>query len=93
MDNLISTYGAGKNFLQWNGFRAQLVITELELCKEVLNNKDRTFVKADFPVFLKKLLGDGLVTTEGEKWGRMRKLANSAFHGESLKVNIYRLII
>ncbi|XP_061998661.1 cytochrome P450 CYP749A22-like isoform X1 [Rosa rugosa] len=75
----------GKNFLQWHGSRAQLVITEPELCKEILNNKDRTFLKTDFPIFMKKLLGDGLVTTEGEKWGRMRKLANSAFHGESLK--------
>ncbi|KAL6192912.1 hypothetical protein ACLB2K_033998 [Fragaria x ananassa] len=75
----------GKNFLQWHGSRAQLVITEPDLCKEVLNNKDRTFVKTDIPIFIKKLLGDGLVTTEGEKWGRLRKLANFAFHGESLK--------
>lgn len=79
------TRAYGKNFLQWHGSRAQLVITEPELCKEVLNNKDRTFVKTDTPNFLKKLLGDGLATTEGEKWGKLRKLANSAFHGESLK--------
>ncbi|KAL6186714.1 hypothetical protein ACLB2K_042833 [Fragaria x ananassa] len=78
-----NTYG--KKFLQWHGSQAQLVITEPELCKEVLNNKYRTFVKTDIPIFIKKLLGDGLVTTEGEKWGRLRKLANSAFHGESLK--------
>ncbi|XP_050373899.1 cytochrome P450 CYP749A22-like [Argentina anserina] len=75
----------GKNFLQWHGSRAQLVITDPELCKEVLNNKDRTFVKTDIAEYMKKLLGDGLVTTESEKWGRVRKLANSAFHGESLK--------
>ncbi|KAK9934973.1 hypothetical protein M0R45_022092 [Rubus argutus] len=78
----------GKIFLQWHGSRAQLVVTEPELCKEILNNKDRTFLKTDTPNFVKKLLGDGLVTAEGEKWGKIRKLANSAFHGESLKSKI-----
>ncbi|PKI62469.1 hypothetical protein CRG98_017093 [Punica granatum] len=32
-----------------------------------------------------KLLGDSLVTSAGEKWVKQRKLANHAFHGESLK--------
>ncbi|KAG4110236.1 hypothetical protein ERO13_D13G036700v2 [Gossypium hirsutum] len=35
--------------------------------------------------FFDKLLGDGLASTEREKWARQRKLANYAFHGESLK--------
>ncbi|BFG40738.1 hypothetical protein CerSpe_270120 [Prunus speciosa] len=30
----------GKNYLQWHGSQAQLVITEPELCKQILNNKD-----------------------------------------------------
>ena len=29
------------------------------------------------------------MTSEGEKWAKMRKLANSTFHAESLKVISY----
>ncbi|TXG56671.1 hypothetical protein EZV62_017984 [Acer yangbiense] len=42
--------------------------------------------------YVKKLLGDGLVMTEGEKWFKLRKLANNAFHGESLKGMIPAMI-
>ncbi|KAK2983894.1 hypothetical protein RJ640_008053 [Escallonia rubra] len=77
--------GYGKNFMYWYGPRAQLVVTETELVKEIMNNRDKSYPKADTEGFLKKLLGDGLVTTEGEKWAKLRKLANHAFHAESLK--------
>ena len=81
-------FDLGKNFLQWNGPEAQMVLTEPELIKEILNNRDNTFPKQKTTEgFVKKLLGDGLVTSEGEKWAKMRKLANSAFHAESLKVS------
>ncbi|XP_021824412.1 cytochrome P450 CYP749A22-like [Prunus avium] len=76
----------GKNFLQWYGLRPQLIITEPELCKEILNDKDRAYTKSEPKSFVKQLLGDGLVTTTNtEKWGKLRKVANYAFHGESLK--------
>ncbi|CAL8989266.1 unnamed protein product [Prunus brigantina] len=56
------------NYLQWHGSKAQLVITEPELCKKILNNKDKAYRKIEPESFMKKLLGDGLVTTaEGEK--------------------------
>ncbi|KAH7515808.1 hypothetical protein FEM48_Zijuj10G0065600 [Ziziphus jujuba var. spinosa] len=82
----------GKNYLQWYGYQAQLVVTEPELIKEILNNRERAFPKADNEGYVKKILGDGLVTTEGEKWGKLRKLANYAFHGESLKSTIPTMI-
>ncbi|XP_034198692.1 cytochrome P450 CYP749A22-like [Prunus dulcis] len=83
----------GKNYLQWHGSKAQLVITEPELCKEILNNKDKAYPKTVPESFVKKLLGDGLVTTEeGEKWAKMRRLATHAFHGESLKSMIPAMV-
>ncbi|XP_075657749.1 cytochrome P450 CYP749A22-like isoform X1 [Castanea sativa] len=83
----------GKNFLQWDGPEAQMVLTEPELIKEILNNRDNAFPKPKTTIsFVKKLLGDGLVKSEGEKWAKMRKLANSAFHGESLKNMIPAMI-
>ncbi|KAK7842857.1 cytochrome p450 cyp749a22 [Quercus suber] len=75
----------GKNYLQWFGPKAQLVVTEPELIKEIMNNRDNAYPKPETANYTKKLLGDGLVTSEGEKWAKMRKLANSAFHAESLK--------
>ncbi|KAG4156936.1 hypothetical protein ERO13_D02G029800v2 [Gossypium hirsutum] len=62
----------GRNFLYWDGVRPELVISEPELIKEPT-------------IFINKLLGNGLVTVEGENWVKQRKLANNVFHGESLK--------
>ncbi|KAK3441647.1 hypothetical protein EUGRSUZ_B01974 [Eucalyptus grandis] len=76
--------------LYWYGPQAQLLISDTELVKEVLNNRDKTYVKPEFPGDIKKLLGDGLVSTEGKKWTRQRRLAHLAFHGESLKVKFNR---
>ena len=68
-----------------------LMITETELVKEVLKNSENAFPKRKVAYFLGKLFGDGLATTTvREKWARQRKLANHAFHGESLKVNPLR---
>ncbi|CAN1313143.1 Cytochrome P450 CYP749A22 [Linum perenne] len=75
----------GNNFLQWYGSRAQLVVTEPELIKEVLNCRDGAYEKIGFQDFIRDLLGDGLVLSRGDKWSKMRKLATHAFHGESLK--------
>ncbi|KAI5352935.1 hypothetical protein L3X38_005827 [Prunus dulcis] len=83
----------GKNFLQWHGSRAQLVITEPELCKEILNNKGRAYPKREPTNISKTLLGDGLVaTTKAEKWAKLRRLATHAFHGESLKSMIPEMV-
>ncbi|XP_017632676.1 cytochrome P450 CYP749A22-like [Gossypium arboreum] len=75
----------GKNFLYWNGVRAELVISEPELAKEVLKNNEKAFPKRTATIYGRKLLGNGIVFIEGEKWAKHRKLANYAFHGESLK--------
>ncbi|XP_010044379.2 cytochrome P450 CYP749A22 [Eucalyptus grandis] len=84
IDSWINTYG--RNYISWYGAQAQLVITEPELIKEVLINRDKTFPKIGPRSFAKYLLGDGLVSTiDGIKWAKKRRLANHTFHGESLK--------
>ncbi|KAB2604464.1 cytochrome P450 734A1-like [Pyrus ussuriensis x Pyrus communis] len=75
----------GNVFLQWYGSQAQLIVKEPELCKEILKNKHGAFVKQKAQGMIKRLSGDGLPRSEGAKWLKMRKLANQAFHGESLK--------
>ncbi|PPD99737.1 hypothetical protein GOBAR_DD03209 [Gossypium barbadense] len=89
----------GKSYLSWNGVRPQLVITDPEIVKEVLRNSEKAFPKGKPTNFFEKMLdkmtilGDGLVTTESEKWARQRKLANYAFHGKSLKNMIPAVVV
>ncbi|KAL2233486.1 cytochrome P450 CYP749A22-like [Sesamum indicum] len=75
----------GNNFLVWNGTQPQVVVTEPELIKEILVNRNGAYPKTKREGYLKKLLGDGITVAEGEKWLKLRKLANHAFHGECLK--------
>ncbi|KAI3719819.1 hypothetical protein L6452_20724 [Arctium lappa] len=82
----------GRNFLNWYGAEAQLVVTDVELIKEILYNKDGAYPKIDLEGHAKKLLGDGLSSTKGHKWTKLRKLANGVFHGESLKSMIPAMI-
>ncbi|XVF85762.1 hypothetical protein PTKIN_Ptkin17bG0143200 [Pterospermum kingtungense] len=74
-----------RNFIYWHGPDANFVVTEPELVKEILNNKDGAYPTRVIQGYWKKLFGDGLVSSSGEKWARNRKLANYAFHAESLK--------
>ncbi|KAF7124539.1 hypothetical protein RHSIM_Rhsim12G0072100 [Rhododendron simsii] len=78
----------GKNYLIWHGPQAQLVVTELELIKEILNDRDGIYIKGKVDVFSKKLLGDGIVLSEGKRWSKLRKIANHAFYAESLKMSM-----
>ncbi|KAF4369857.1 hypothetical protein F8388_011727 [Cannabis sativa] len=82
----------GKVYLQWYGSRALLVILEPDMIKEILINKDGAYIKPEAMPYVKKIIGDGLVMSEGEKWTKMRKLANFAFHGDSLKSMIPAMI-
>ncbi|GER50467.1 cytochrome P450, partial [Striga asiatica] len=82
----------GNNFVHWMGTQPYLVVTELDLIKEILINRESFYPKTKLKGYLKKLLGDGIVMAEGEKWFKLRKLANHAFHGECLKDMIPAMI-
>ncbi|CAL1360115.1 unnamed protein product [Linum trigynum] len=82
----------GMNFLNWYGTKPQLVVTDPELVKEVLSNKEGAFPKKFIQSYADKLLGNGLFASQGEKWVKMRKLANQAFHGDSLKAMIPAMV-
>ncbi|CAN0896234.1 Cytochrome P450 CYP749A22 [Linum grandiflorum] len=82
----------GMNFLNWYGTRPQLVVTDPELVKEVLSNKEGTFPKKFIQSYADKFLGNGLLTSQGEKWIKTRKLAHQAFHGDCLKAMIPAMV-
>ncbi|KAB2039783.1 hypothetical protein ES319_D02G034800v1 [Gossypium barbadense] len=50
-----------------------------------MKNSETIFQKRKLTDVGAKLLGNGLAFIEGEKWAKHRKLANHAFHGESLE--------
>ncbi|KAH0467435.1 hypothetical protein IEQ34_004673 [Dendrobium chrysotoxum] len=82
----------GRNVLTWHGSTPRLVVGETELVKEILSDREGGFPKYEPPEFMKKLLGDGLVTASGQKWVRQRKLATHAFRSESLKEMIPAIV-
>ncbi|KAL6313440.1 hypothetical protein AAG906_004403 [Vitis piasezkii] len=73
----------GKNFFAWFGPNPMVNIMEPELIRDVLL-KSNVFQKPP-PHPLGKLLVSGLVTLEGERWAKRRKIINPAFHLEKLK--------
>ncbi|KAG8366487.1 hypothetical protein BUALT_Bualt17G0085100 [Buddleja alternifolia] len=75
----------GSNFVIWIGDQPQILVTEPDLAKEILINKEGIYQKIKPISHAKKLLGDGLVVAEGEKWSKLRKLSNHSFHAESLQ--------
>lgn len=78
------TYLAGKNSFVWFGTTPTVIIMNPDQVKDVLL-KIFDFQKPHmYPAA--KMLVDGLVYYEGEKWATQRKVMTSAFHMEKLKV-------
>lgn len=61
-----------------------LVVNHPDLVEEVLVTKNKSFIKHFALKRTKLTLGNGLLTSEGDFWRRQRKLAQPAFHRESI---------
>ena len=72
----------GDVFLVRFGFRRVYVITHPDLIEEVLTS--RHFIKHYALRMNQRLLGHGLLSSEGDFWRRQRKLAQPAFHRERI---------
>ncbi|KAL6842745.1 hypothetical protein ACP4OV_027589 [Aristida adscensionis] len=74
----------GKLSFTWFGPTPRVMIPDPELVREILSNKFGHFGKPK-PSRLGKLLADGVVNHEGEKWAKHRRILNPAFHHEKIK--------
>jgi len=73
----------------WFGPIPRVMIPDPELVKEVLSNKFGHFGKQR-NTRIGKLLANGVVNHDGEKWEKHRRILNPAFHQKKLKVIAYR---
>ncbi|XBH85683.1 hypothetical protein VPH35_073537 [Triticum aestivum] len=74
----------GKVSLSWFGPIPKVTIADPELAKSVLSDKSGHFEKPKFPAMW-KLLANGLLNHEGDKWVKHRRLLNPEFHEEKIK--------
>ncbi|CAN4124436.1 unnamed protein product [Withania somnifera] len=73
----------GKNSFIWLGPKPLVLVTDPGLIKEVFTKSYLYQMPNSNP--LTKLLAQGLITQEGDKWAKHRKIINHAFHLEKLK--------
>src|SRR6266542_4427847 len=69
------------------GRRPIIILNNPRDVEDVLVTKQRSFAKGYFYRVLGPLLGNGLLTSEGDFWLRQRRLAQPAFHRE--RINSY----
>lgn len=62
-----------------------ILVTHPTNVEEVLRGKHRSFVKDRGTRLLSSVLGQGLVTSEGDFWRRQRRLATPAFQTEAVQ--------
>ncbi|XP_020965212.1 cytochrome P450 CYP72A219 isoform X3 [Arachis ipaensis] len=82
---------AGKNSFLWYGPKPRVTIADPELIKDVLN-KIHDFPKPHSNPLL-RLLASGIVSYEGEKWNKHRRIINPAFTSENIKVMMPAFLI
>jgi cytochrome P450/catechol 2,3-dioxygenase-like lactoylglutathione lyase family enzyme len=66
------------------GPRRGLLVYHPDAVEEVLVVRNRDFIKSPGVRLLRRLLGDGLVVSEGESWLRQRRLMQPAFHRQRI---------
>ncbi len=66
------------------GGRRQYLVFQPEDVKHVLQENNRNYVRSPAFLTLKRFLGEGLLTSDGDFWRKQRRLAQPAFHRQKI---------
>ncbi|MGH7812984.1 MAG: cytochrome P450, partial [Candidatus Binataceae bacterium] len=69
----------------WLGPIQTYLVAHPDGVKHILQDHHRNYTKSQDYALLKYLLGEGLVTSEGDLWLRQRRLIQPAFHRERIR--------
>jgi cytochrome P450 len=82
-EHLTRTYGRISHYkLGWNNI---VFVNDPEIIKDVLVNQPQNFIKERTQRRMKILLGEGLITSDGDAHRRQRRIAAPAFHRQRIQ--------
>jgi cytochrome P450 len=82
-EHLVATYGPVSHYrLGWNHI---VFLNNPEWIREILINQPQNFIKERTQRRMKILLGEGLITSDGETHKRQRRIAAPAFHRQRIQ--------
>jgi cytochrome P450 len=76
-----------------SNFYTIYVTANPEYIQEIMVTNKKDYAKSDDYKVLKYSLGNGLLTSEGEFWKKQRRIAQPAFHRESMKSLLDTMIV
>ncbi|RYF74689.1 MAG: cytochrome P450 [Cytophagaceae bacterium] len=68
------------------GGRNQYMVFQPEDVKYILQENNRNYVRSPAFMVLKRFLGEGLLTSDGDFWRKQRRLAQPAFHRQKIAI-------
>ena len=77
----------GRVFLYWFGATPNICVADHAVAKQVLADRTGMFPKNRMNANLLRLLGEGLVLTDGDDWQSHKKVVHPAFNMDKLKVH------
>ncbi|HEX6239918.1 MAG TPA: cytochrome P450, partial [Polyangiales bacterium] len=83
----------GDTFRIQMGPRQALVVVHPDAVGEVLITQRENYVKGATYKHLRLLTGDGMLTLEGDAWRKRRRLAQPAFHKESVRALVDSFVL
>jgi cytochrome P450 len=70
----------------WTGARPNVGVADVNVVKQVLSDRTGLYPKILLNPHISRLLGNGLVFTDGDDWKRHRKVVHPAFSMDKLKM-------
>lgn len=76
----------GRTFVYWFGAKPSVCVADVDMVKQVLFDRKGLYPKNIGNPHIARLLGKGLVLTDGDVWKRHRKVVHPAFNMDKLKM-------